>query len=455
MSLDSLPFELICLVASFLPSNKDISSLLRSNRMIHDSVIYVLYKQDRNTYNWALRCLLKGGFERGIQHIISCNNLDLNIPVDPCHTLINTPLLLAVGYGRTNIVELLLRNGAQVNLGTEISALGYAATLGDYNMTSFLLQNGAHVEVGDAVRGVTPLGCALECGYAYRPRKSCESGPPIWADMWKYKGEDELLSVIELLLAHGADLLCKSGSLSTCLHMIPMRPWESIEKLFRLCLDFGADLNAQNWEGDTPLHRAYGGNAFSGAIKFQKEFVGFLLTSGADVNIRNMRRETPLGAKFENPGIFGLVFKPGSSTRYCGRNGDKIISRLLRTPLRDQKKDAKQYLINTILIELLLERGAYADQIIDGKCPLDLPAARKYPALRNLMSKREMAPRKAPPKKSYRALKDSGSTRKVTKYKKSTKPTMPTMPTRTQPPRKSTQHDKFMGKLRPRIPRQA
>lgn len=132
--------------------------------MLHDTVMNVLYKQDERTTYYALPWLLERGFERGTQRLISRSNLDVNISVAGRTRLINTPLLIAIGYGRANMVELLLRNGAQVNLGTDISALEYAATLGYYDLTSLLLQHGAHVDLVGVMCGLSPLGCALEFG---------------------------------------------------------------------------------------------------------------------------------------------------------------------------------------------------------------------------------------------------------------------------------------------------
>ncbi|KAJ5513297.1 hypothetical protein N7463_002849 [Penicillium fimorum] len=252
--LDSLPFEVICLIASNLPLCEDKLSLVLCNRMLHDAAIHVLYKQDRSTQAHVLQWMVERGFEQGIQRIISRNNLDMNLPVGPWLSSINTPLLIAVISGRTNIVELFLHNGALVNLETDISALEYAATLGDYNITSLLLQHGAHVDLVGARCDLTPLGCAMEFGY---PLREYNQHLLYWQsrnDRSKHGGQNEYIAVIQVLLAHGADPDFQSDRAFqfTCLHRIPKSPWESTEKVFGLFLDSGADVNAQNSKGDTP-----------------------------------------------------------------------------------------------------------------------------------------------------------------------------------------------------------
>ncbi|OQE14031.1 hypothetical protein PENFLA_c041G00695 [Penicillium flavigenum] len=391
MSLDSLPIEVICLIVSCLPWRKNMLPLLRCNRLLHDIVIHLMYKQDEDererTGNRPLRWLIKRGFELGVQRMISRNNLDVNMVLCSRHyTSANTPLLHAIKYGHTNIVELLLRNGAQVNLDTDISALQYAATLGDYNMTSLLLQRGAHIDLVSS--GICPLGRALEYNTASHDQNPWSS--ETWDDP-PPEGDKELVNVISLLLAHGADPHFQyHNKLPTCLHRMTRRPWISMKKLFRLFLDYGADLNARDSRGNTPLHVSFVQNAFLGDKKAQKEFVGLLLRSGADINIRNYKREPPLGIRFGDPDIFEQALKPGASTRCRRKKGSMALYRILKTCLRKQK-NKKQHQINTVLIELLLEHGARADQVVDGKCLLDLPAAGMYPVLENLVGVRMAA----------------------------------------------------------------
>jgi hypothetical protein len=213
-------------------------------------------------------------------------------------------------------------------------------------------------------------------------------------------------------------------------------------------LRYGADVNFQDGKGKTPLHHVLSSGPFLGNIHTQKQFVEVLLRAGADVNLEDCRGETPLGIRFENPGGFHLMLTPGASTRCRGRTGGKLILNVLRAPVRKQTELTKQHQINTILIELLLEHGARADQIIDGTCPLDLYAAGLYQVLKYSVSKRKLAIQKPPPKELSQAPKNSGRKRKAKKHKILLKPT------RQLPPRKARKDNQVMEpsrKLRSRI----
>jgi len=75
-------------------------------------------------------------------------------------------------------------------------------------------------------------------------------------------------------------------------------------KMIKLLLEAGANINAQNREGDTALTAAVSRRA-------SPETVQILLSAGADVNIRNKRSETPL--------------------TLAERNGDEAVVNLLST----------------------------------------------------------------------------------------------------------------------------
>jgi ankyrin repeat protein len=93
---------------------------------------------------------------------------------------LDTPLIVAAAYGRTEVVKLLLDKGADVNMGNEGSetALHYAARHGHTEVMKILLEHGADVSEAGTGCG-TPLQWATQNGQ---------------------------VKAAELLLAHGADI---------------------------------------------------------------------------------------------------------------------------------------------------------------------------------------------------------------------------------------------------------
>jgi ankyrin repeat protein len=90
--------------------------------------------------------------------------------------------------------------------------------------------------------------------------------------------------VAEVLLAHGADINAKRNDGATPLHDAAISNKRDVTEVL---LAHGADVNAKNMFGQTPLLMAAGNG--------NKEVVELLLAHGADVNSKSNMRETPLG----------------------------------------------------------------------------------------------------------------------------------------------------------------
>lgn len=89
--------------------------------------------------------------------------------------------------------------------------------------------------------------------------------------------EDEVAE----LLAFGADPNAKNKQGGTPLHMAVVLSGVDIVNLL---IQYGADVNAKNSSGDTPLHKVF----------FSADIVRILVNNGADVNAQNNHGETPL-----------------------------------------------------------------------------------------------------------------------------------------------------------------
>lgn len=112
------------------------------------------------------------------------------------------------------------------------------------------------------------------------------------------KGDTELM---ELLLAHGADMALKEKDGTTVIitaaaarrtgglagGRVPRELWKNVEAI-RLMVDRGADINAQNERGETALHQAVLGG--------HDEVVQGLLAMGARLDIQSTQGLNPLDA---------------------------------------------------------------------------------------------------------------------------------------------------------------
>ncbi len=140
----------------------------------------------------------------------------------------------AVTHGHWKILEILLDHGAIINTqgksGREISLLIYAIRSGSYESFQLLIERGAEIEC-DSMWG-TPLIYAVQT--------------------MDFGVED----IICLLLDNGADPNTETASSNggTALHVAVVRFYESAGiSLSRLLTRKGADLEAKNGHGETPL----------------------------------------------------------------------------------------------------------------------------------------------------------------------------------------------------------
>lgn len=231
-----------------------------------------------------------------------------------------TPLHLAALSGCREVVKVMLEKGVDPNLPTETENWGpilaatplhYAAAWGQEATASLLLQKGA--EVNSITRDgtdATPLHWAAEsCCYLLR-----------------WESHDPEL-VVRALLANGADVRFTDDDQRTALHVLSRsgeystrqecanwanarssmqnrfgRPKprsighsaqktalvaESHRAIAKLLLDNGADINARDRQGWTPLHYA--------AECREEYLVQNLLGLGADINaLTTLGRDTPL-----------------------------------------------------------------------------------------------------------------------------------------------------------------
>ncbi len=212
---------------------------------------------------------------RGVEQCIK-----KGIPVDIVDSTGNTPLTLAYQTMDDNIsVEIaaqLIEAGAESKnedyayfeeaVASRNSNLRYtdgqtplhfSAIFGHYAIADYLLAHEADTSSQDSA-GATPLHEAIRYGH---------------------------LDVASLLLDYGAYVNSKDNLGKTPIMLI--MPKERVFEAYKLLLSYNANLKQKDMYGDTTLHNA-------AMLKADKNTLTLLLNNGADVNARNKEGVTPL-----------------------------------------------------------------------------------------------------------------------------------------------------------------
>ncbi|KAN0142123.1 Ankyrin repeat-containing domain protein [Lactarius tabidus] len=180
-----------------------------------------------------------------------------------------TPLHSAAFKGRLEIAQVLLKHGADANAAT---AWGETA-----------LQLVSHGEHDSREHRVGIAQMLLERGVDVHARNKFHATALHLAAL---SGRPD---IVKLLLDHGANPNAENGQGRTPLDSVTRGKYKSREhgvSIARLLLELGADVNAQEDNKFTPLHWA----AFNGKL----EIVHVLLDRGANGNAENDEGKTPL-----------------------------------------------------------------------------------------------------------------------------------------------------------------
>jgi len=117
--------------------------------------------------------------------------------------MFQTPLEIAVNRGLTEVVELLLDKGAEINA---LPVLEHAAFIGDTRLVRLLIAHGAEVNTKSKLNGDTPLHIAARAGHA---------------------------EVVELLLNNGAEINAQNNEGETALQKAEQKGNAKVVELIR------------------------------------------------------------------------------------------------------------------------------------------------------------------------------------------------------------------------------
>ena len=223
----------------------------------------------------------------------------------------SSPLGYLSFHGWRGGVEFLIKSGADVN-AKEISLgnapLHQAASRGHKDIVILLLQNGADVNVSNKVKE-TPLHKAVCAGSIDIMKILLEHGANP-----NQLGKDDMASLhlashhrerpeaLSMLIEYGADVNTMGDDKRQPLHVASAN---QNKEAALVLLENGADINAKDKEGFTPLHETIfagvpWGEKWKSVVANQEsyegrqEFISFLVGRGAEVNSRNNKGETPL-----------------------------------------------------------------------------------------------------------------------------------------------------------------
>jgi ankyrin repeat protein len=193
-----------------------------------------------------------------------------------------TPLMFASSSGSKECVELLIAHGADVNAQRDDgwTVLIHAIAAGNVDIAKLLMEKGADVGLKND-EGMTALWPAVDNGSTGIVRALIEKGADVEALLGGKKGED----------------------FPSPLHLALYRAKPDIAKML---IEAGADVNAKNKSGLTPLMRA--------ALSEQVEIVRLLIARGADVNAREDGGKTALkyAKKANNKEIAKMLVAAGA-----------------------------------------------------------------------------------------------------------------------------------------------
>lgn len=255
----------------------------------------------------------------------------------------------AVRGNKPLIVSFCIKNGANVNATDDhgVSALHIATEKNMTEIVAILLEAGADIEL-KTESGTTPLDIARRLNHPKTERMLREAKRKriMQADIYALQDEvidfahavvDGDIVAVKLLIGKGADVnkIVSGGGCETLLHIAVDR---NHPEIVAALLKAGADVNAQNNDGETPLHRA---SLHSPAS------VLHLIGAGAKVDARDNILDTPLHYAAESNSLetIAALINAGATIDLPGYDG--------RTPLFEAV-----FHENNEALKLLIELGA-------------------------------------------------------------------------------------------------
>ena len=195
----------------------------------------------------------------------------------------HTPLHWAVYGGKLDVVKLLISNGANINEKDRNGRTPlFSSVSSDFKEVSkLLISEGANVNAKSDFG--TPLDMAIR-------RKQTQTTELLRKNGAMVIDEIKVIKTFKQHLKDGGDVNAKDDGEVTLLHKAALAGYD---KLSKLLIDAGADINVKTKSGNTPLHK--GETPLHLAAKTgRKDIISLLIIAGANVNSKDKFNETPL-----------------------------------------------------------------------------------------------------------------------------------------------------------------
>jgi ankyrin repeat protein len=280
----------------------------------------------------------------------------MKLAEDVDYPTVQTPLHIAARFGAITRAKSLIKKGADIDARDAWgeTALHYAAYQGHRDVADLLIDKGAHVNLKN-VLSETPLHAAV-------------------------KGNQVV--VARRLIAKNVEVNAKSWFGNTPLHYA-IKSEDVGEDMIGLLIDKGANTNAENSEGQTPLDIAISKN--------RKEIIELLIAKGADISLHTASRVGALAkvtSLIEKEADINTKDTSGrTALHYAVENGHQDVVELLIASgadvnVKDKDGNAPGHVAlsknNEAVLDLLIAKGANIASVHLSAYQGDLDKVRSY-----------------------------------------------------------------------------
>ncbi|KAK2792626.1 hypothetical protein FQN52_003131 [Onygenales sp. PD_12] len=269
--------------------------------------------------------------------------------------------------------DVLYRRMDRVSFG--LTALHRAAYAGYESLVQLLLEKGANVDATVGFTNYTPLFFAVRTDGGNRNKWRRD-------DPWKLQWAPRKQRVVRMLLEHGADVNARTDFGNTPLHYAVYCPI-----IVRILLEYGADVTESDKDGGTPLHFAvyhlpYGPSFLACDGRYRRDIcaikstIRMLLEHGANIDARDRHGATPLhfASRFPEVEAAQILLECGADVHAVGEDGGSAIHYALDAS--QGKGTGRPRADGRAIFRMLIEFGANINRPANnGVAPLHRAAA--------------------------------------------------------------------------------